>query len=575
MRSSPERSRSLRSLLLAACAKTVPGSTAPSRRLSRAPPAVLPPPPVVPPPPAECARRRRPVCGSRPRPLIDEAAAARALAAPSVISCPALQRRQDKSLPDVSRTDWTGVCARRPPTLDPDYAPRLLPSTVSTGCGSATARPSRPAITSPRSKDRGRRRRATSCRSTACRPTSSAAPSPTGRPAAAGSTRPAPACLYFTPRRDRGRSARRQGPRNRLGGGSGRPVLPRDPGLGRAPAARRQRDADRLRRPERPRLCRHRAAAARPRDPSAGRRQHAGDQGLDPRQSRPGPGADARELVLHLLQGADRAGPLGALGRAGHAARHRRRRSRISCRWARRSSSTMDRPEVDGLWVAQDTGGAIKGPNRFDTFWGAGPEAVAIAGGMSASGEALILLPKGVGGPCARSALRRPSCGRGSPRRSARYRANSLATRDQLKPQQVGSQRPATVQAAPSAPRVRPATPVHGRTAGSRPSTAAGTSGFARRGRARPRARPPRHESRQRLAGDRPRARAGHRRGERVVLLITGHHRPGEPPVQRGRIRAAVHDWLAASRHAREHRRRPRRAPASWRRRQPLIILRR
>lgn len=39
-------------------------------------------------------------------------------------------------------------------------------------------------------------------------------------------------------------------------------------------------------------------------------------------------------------------------------------------------------------------------------------------------------------------------------------------------------------------------------------------------------------------------------RGERVVLLITGHHRAGDPPVQRGRIRAAVHDWLAASRHA-------------------------
>jgi DNA-nicking Smr family endonuclease len=39
-------------------------------------------------------------------------------------------------------------------------------------------------------------------------------------------------------------------------------------------------------------------------------------------------------------------------------------------------------------------------------------------------------------------------------------------------------------------------------------------------------------------------------RGERVVLLITGHHRPGEPPVQRGKIRAAVHDWLGASRHA-------------------------
>ncbi|MFL6721197.1 MAG: murein transglycosylase A [Sphingomonas sp.] len=54
-----------------------------------------------------------------------------------------------------------------------------------------------------------------------------------------------------------------------------------------------------------------------------------------------------------------------------------------------------DRPEVDGIWVAQDVGGAIKGPNRFDTFWGTGSEAAAIAGGMSASGQALILVPKG------------------------------------------------------------------------------------------------------------------------------------------------------------------------------------
>jgi DNA-nicking Smr family endonuclease len=38
--------------------------------------------------------------------------------------------------------------------------------------------------------------------------------------------------------------------------------------------------------------------------------------------------------------------------------------------------------------------------------------------------------------------------------------------------------------------------------------------------------------------------------GDRVLLLITGHHRRGEPPIQRGRIRAAVHDWLAVSRHA-------------------------
>lgn len=39
-------------------------------------------------------------------------------------------------------------------------------------------------------------------------------------------------------------------------------------------------------------------------------------------------------------------------------------------------------------------------------------------------------------------------------------------------------------------------------------------------------------------------------RGDRLVLLITGHHRPGDQPVRRGAIRAAVHDWLAASRHS-------------------------
>lgn len=55
----------------------------------------------------------------------------------------------------------------------------------------------------------------------------------------------------------------------------------------------------------------------------------------------------------------------------------------------------LDRPEAYGLWVAQDVGGAIKGPNRFDTFWGGGSEATRIAGGMSANGVAYVLLPKG------------------------------------------------------------------------------------------------------------------------------------------------------------------------------------
>jgi len=55
----------------------------------------------------------------------------------------------------------------------------------------------------------------------------------------------------------------------------------------------------------------------------------------------------------------------------------------------------LDRAEANGLWVAQDTGGAIKGANRFDTFWGAGDDARAIAGGMSGRGRAYVLLPRG------------------------------------------------------------------------------------------------------------------------------------------------------------------------------------
>ncbi|MFN0045717.1 MAG: murein transglycosylase A [Sphingorhabdus sp.] len=55
---------------------------------------------------------------------------------------------------------------------------------------------------------------------------------------------------------------------------------------------------------------------------------------------------------------------------------------------------SMDRAEPNGIWIAQDTGGAIKGANRIDTFWGAGDRAKAIAGGMAARGAALVFLPK-------------------------------------------------------------------------------------------------------------------------------------------------------------------------------------
>lgn len=56
---------------------------------------------------------------------------------------------------------------------------------------------------------------------------------------------------------------------------------------------------------------------------------------------------------------------------------------------------SLDRREANGLWIAQDTGGAIKGANRFDTFWGNGDDARLIAGGMSGRGQALVLVPRG------------------------------------------------------------------------------------------------------------------------------------------------------------------------------------
>lgn len=54
-----------------------------------------------------------------------------------------------------------------------------------------------------------------------------------------------------------------------------------------------------------------------------------------------------------------------------------------------------DRPFAK-LLMAQDTGGAIRGPVRGDVFWGHGKRAYEIAGRMKAKGRAWILLPKPV-----------------------------------------------------------------------------------------------------------------------------------------------------------------------------------
>jgi membrane-bound lytic murein transglycosylase A len=52
--------------------------------------------------------------------------------------------------------------------------------------------------------------------------------------------------------------------------------------------------------------------------------------------------------------------------------------------------------DFDHLVIAQDTGGAIRGPARADVFWGFGKDAESIAGRMKSTGRMFVLLPKSV-----------------------------------------------------------------------------------------------------------------------------------------------------------------------------------
>ena len=44
--------------------------------------------------------------------------------------------------------------------------------------------------------------------------------------------------------------------------------------------------------------------------------------------------------------------------------------------------------------IAQDTGGAIRGPIRADYYWGSGPETGKKAGAMKQQGNIWVMLPK-------------------------------------------------------------------------------------------------------------------------------------------------------------------------------------
>ncbi len=63
----------------------------------------------------------------------------------------------------------------------------------------------------------------------------------------------------------------------------------------------------------------------------------------------------------------------------------------------------VDAPDLDlhgevgfhQLMIAQDTGSAIRGPERGDIFWGSGEDAGALAGSTRHGARFTILLPKG------------------------------------------------------------------------------------------------------------------------------------------------------------------------------------
>ncbi len=65
--------------------------------------------------------------------------------------------------------------------------------------------------------------------------------------------------------------------------------------------------------------------------------------------------------------------------------------------------------KIRRLLIAQDIGGAIKGPVRGDVFWGTGNAAGSRAGVMNARGRYYVLLPRAVASRLAPGRLPSPS----------------------------------------------------------------------------------------------------------------------------------------------------------------------
>jgi len=91
-------------------------------------------------------------------------------------------------------------------------------------------------------------------------------------------------------------------------------------------------------------------------------------------------------------------GPIGALGvplTAGYSIAVDRRFVPLGAPVYLATTYPLSNDVLERLVVAQDTGGAIRGPVRADFFWGTGAEAGALAGRMRQQGRMWLLWPRG------------------------------------------------------------------------------------------------------------------------------------------------------------------------------------
>ena len=103
-------------------------------------------------------------------------------------------------------------------------------------------------------------------------------------------------------------------------------------------------------------------------------------------------------VFFRKLNGKD--GPIGAQGvvlTSGRSLAVDRHYSKLGAPvWLSANFEDEEGKKLQRLMVAQDTGGAIKGPIRGDVFWGSGEIAEQLAGTMKAKGSIYVFYPKSI-----------------------------------------------------------------------------------------------------------------------------------------------------------------------------------